>query len=378
MTLDPSFSRRALLGAAASTATLAVASPFVARRADAQATSGTVSIFAWAGYLSEDMLAAFEKATGIKPVYTPYGTNDELLNQLRATDGAGFDIIWPSVDRVPNYVEFGLVQAIDETKVKWDQVIASAVTGSASMGAVVGGARYQVPTDWGTEALAFDREQAPLVYGTASYGDIWKPEMAGKATVRGHSGLVGLGLWLESEGKLPHPMREAFVDEAKMVANYDVMVAEAIARKGNIAQFWSNENEAQGAFRVNGAVIGQTWDSSAAGLAREGLPIGYIAPKEGALAWMEGVSIPSKAANLDQAYAFINWILTPEAGAMYASHTSINTTAAGAEAYLSDEAKAFFAAAYPGDALDRLWWWPIQEGWFVAKRNEYQDRFLSA
>ena len=126
MTLDPSFSRRALLGAAASTATLAVASPFVARRADAQATSGTVNIFAWAGYLSEDMLAAFEKATGIKPVYTPYGTNDELLNQLRATDGAGFDIIWPSVDRVPNYVEFGLVQPIDETKVEWDRAIAIA------------------------------------------------------------------------------------------------------------------------------------------------------------------------------------------------------------------------------------------------------------
>ena len=378
MTPDLSFSRRALLGAAASTATLAVASPFVARRADAQATSGTVNIFAWAGYLSEDMLAAFEKATGIKPVYTPYGTNDELLNQLRATDGAGFDIIWPSVDRVPNYVEFGLVQAIDETKVKWDQVIASAVTGSAAMGAVVDGARYQVPTDWGTEALSFDREQAPLVYGTASYGDIWKPEMAGKATVRGHSGLVGLGLWLESEGRLPHPMREVFADEAKMIDNYDVILAEAVARKANIAQFWSNENEAQGAFRVNGAVIGQTWDSSAAGLAREGLPIGYIAPKEGALAWMEGVSIPSKAANVDQAYAFINWILTPEAGAMYASHTSINTTAVGAEAYLSDESKAFFAAAYPGDALDLLWWWPIQDNWFVARRNEYQDRFLSA
>ena len=44
----------------------------------------------------------------------------------------------------------------------------------------------------------------------------------------------------------------------------------------------------------------------------------------------------------------------------------------------SDDAKNFFAAAYPGDALEKLWWWPIQESWFVAKRNEYQDRFLSA
>lgn len=365
--------RRSLLAGAAA---LGVAAPFVSRRAFAQ--SGTVNIFAWAGYLSDEMLAAFEAQTGIRPVYTPYGTNDELLNQLRAAGGRGFDVIWPTVDRIPNYVEFGLVQPIDEDRVEWDRIIPSAVEGSAEMGAVVDGVRYQVPSDWGTEALAFDRDQAPLEYGSASYGDIWKPEMEGLATVRGHSGLVGIGLWLEGEGRLPRPMREAFASEEAMREVYDVILAEAIARKGNIAQFWSNENEAQGAFRVNGCAIGQTWDSTAAGLAREGLPIGYIAPKEGALAWMEGLAIPSGAENLDEAYAFINWMMTPEAGAMYANHTSINTTAAGAEEFLSEENKAFFAAAYPGDALDRLWWWPIQESWFVARRNEYQDRFLSA
>ena len=372
-----SVSRRFVLKGSAAAASL-LAAPAILRSTAARAASGEVNLFAWAGYISDDMLAAFEKATGIKPTYTPYGTNDELLNQLKANNGSGFDIIWPSVDRVPNYVEFGLVQPIDDSKVKWDQVIASAVDGSANMGAVVGDKRYQVPTDWGTEAIAFDEQALPLEYGKASYGDIWKEGMEGKATVRGHSGLVGLGLWLEAQGKLPHPFRDSFKDEATMVANYDVILAEAIARKANIAQFWSNENEAQGAFRTNGAIIGQTWDSTAAGLRKEGLPIGYVAPVEGALAWMEGVSIPSGAANLDEAYAFINWILTPEAGAMYANHTSINTTAKGAEAFLSDANKAFFAAAYPGDALDKLWWWPIQESWFVAKRNEYQDKFLSA
>jgi spermidine/putrescine transport system substrate-binding protein len=372
------FTRRTLLAAAASGTALAVAGPFISRRAFAQATSGDVRIFAWAGYISDEMLAAFEKETGIKPTYTPYGTNDELLNQLKANNGAGFDVIWPSVDRVPNYVELGLVQPIDESKVMWDRVIDSAAKSSETLGAVVGGKRYQVPTDWGTEAVTFDKSAAPLQYGAASFGDIWKPEMAGKATVRGHSGLVGLGLWLEGQGKLPRPMRDSFKDEAAMQANYDVILAEAIARKANIAQFWSNENEAQGAYRTNGCVIGQTWDSSAAGLKKEGLQVGYIAPVEGALAWMEGVSIPSGAENLDQAYAFINWMLTPTAGAMYANHTSINSTAKGAEAHLSDFAKAFFAEAYPGDALAKFWWWPIQDNWFVARRNEYQDKFLSA
>ena len=373
----PVIHRRTILKGAAATAGLSLAAPFVSKTY-AQGSSGQVNIFAWAGYLNDDILAAFEKATGIKANYTPYGTNDELLNQLRANNGAGFDIIWPTVDRVPNYVEFGLVQPIDETKVEVERCLPSAWSNSANLGAVIDGKRYQVPADWGTEAVAFDREKQPLEYGAASYGDIWKPESAGKATVRAHSSLVGLGLWLEAEGKLPRPILDAFKTPEAQVEIFDVIVAEAIARKGNIVQFWSNENEAQGAFRVNGATIGQTWDSTAAALGKEGLPVGFIAPKEGALAWMEGVSIPVGAANLDQAYAFINWFLTPEAGAAYSNATSINSTAVGAADLLSDEAKAFFAAAYPGDALDRLWWWPVQESWYVAKRNEYQDKFLSA
>lgn len=369
--------RRNFIQGTAGLAGLSLAAPFISR-AYAQGTSGSVNIFAWAGYINDEMLAGFEKATGIKANYTPYGTNDELLNQLRANNGGGFDIIWPTVDRVPNYVEFELVQPIDETKVNIDKCLPSAWKNSANLGAVIDGKRYQVPTDWGTEAISFDRNQVPLEYGTASYGDIWAPEMEGKATVRGHSGLVGLGLWLEAEGKLPMPMVEAFKSEENMVKIYDAILKEAVARKANIAQFWANENEAQGAFRVNGCVIGQTWDSTAAALGKEGLPIGFIAPKEGALAWMEGVAIPAKAENVEQAYAFINWFLTPEAGAMYTNATSINSTAVGASELTSDQAKAFFAAAYPADALDKLWWWPIQETWFVAKRNEYQDRFLSA
>jgi spermidine/putrescine transport system substrate-binding protein len=369
--------RRHLLQGAAVTTGAALATPWLARRGLAQG-AGTVNIFAWAGYLNDEMLAAFTEATGIQTSYTPYGTNDELLNQLRANNGGGFDLIWPTVDRVPNYVEFGLVQPLDDSRIEVARVLPSAWENSVNLGAVVDGARYQVPTDWGTEALSFDREQMPLEYGSASYGDLWGEAAVGKATVRGHSSLVGLGLWMEAQGMLPRPLLDAYRDPAAQVEIFDVIVAEAIARKGNIIQFWSNENEAQGAFRVNGAAIGQTWDSTAAGLAREGLPIGYIAPVEGALAWMEGLAIPLGAENVDEAYEFINWMLTPEAGAMYSNATSINSTAVGSDQLLSDEAKAFFAAAYPGDALSKLWWWPIQESWYITKRNEYQDRFLSA
>lgn len=370
------FTRRMVLQAGAASAGLAAAGPFILR--EGRAAGGTVNVFSWSGYINPAMLDDFQKKTGVKAVLTEYATNDELLNQLKATGGAGFDIIHPTVDRVPNYVEFDLVQPLDESKVTWTGCIDSAVIGSADMGGVVGGKRFFAPADWGTEALAYDSAKAPLTYGTASYGDLWKPEYAGKVTVRGHSSLIGIGLWLEAEGRLPHPLREQFTAEAKARANFDAILKVAVANKKAVGQFWTNENEAQGAFRTNGCVIGQTWDSTAAALRKEKLPVRFIAPKEGALAWMEGFAIPKKAANAEAAYAWINWFYTPEAGALYTAHSGISSTAKGAESLLSDEAKAFFADAYPGDALSKLWWWPVQEPWYVSLRNEYQDRFLAA
>ncbi|MEQ9247520.1 MAG: twin-arginine translocation signal domain-containing protein, partial [Nitratireductor sp.] len=56
--------RRNFIKGAASVAGLSLAAPFISR-SYAQGSSGSVNIFAWAGYLNDEMLAAFEKETGI-------------------------------------------------------------------------------------------------------------------------------------------------------------------------------------------------------------------------------------------------------------------------------------------------------------------------
>ncbi|WLD59155.1 extracellular solute-binding protein [Salinispirillum sp. LH 10-3-1] len=367
-------SRRKFLKGTAAAGALA-ASPFYINSALAQ--SRELRIYAWAGYITNEMLDDFRAKTGINATFTPYGTNDELLNSLRATDGSGFDIIMPTVDRVPGYLDFDLIQPLDESRINWDGALESAITGS-EVGGVVGGKRYFAPSDWGTEAIAYNTEWTNINRDTLSYGDLWKPEHADGVTVRGHSALAGIGLWLEKQGKLPYPFLESYKNETAMRANFDVILKVATEHKHMIAQFWDTENEAQGAFRANGAIIGQTWDSTAFNLIQEGEPIAYAAPVEGAMAWMEGFVMPKNAQNVDAVYEFINWYYTPEAGAMFVKATGYNSTSRGADALLPPETKAFFQNSYTQRDLDNLWWWPIQEPWYVALRNEYQDRYLSA
>jgi len=88
--------------------------------------------------------------------------------------------------------------------------------------------------------------------------------------------------------------------------------------------------------------------------------------------------IPKNARNPDAVYELINWYYTPEAGAMFVEATGYNSTAKGATELLPEATRNFFTESYTEEDLANPWWWPIQEPWYVALRNEYQDRYLSA
>ena len=51
----------------------------------------------WADYVPADVIAAFEKETGIT-VEVTLSNNEEIISKLRATGGAGYDLAQPSQD----------------------------------------------------------------------------------------------------------------------------------------------------------------------------------------------------------------------------------------------------------------------------------------
>jgi len=155
-----------------------------------------------------------------------------------------------------------------------------------------------------------------------------------------------------------------------------VILAEALKHKANIAQFWKGENEAQAAFRTNGCVLGHCWDSTGFNMGKEG-PYGYIAPKEGAIAWNQGYVLMKNAKNVDQAVEWANFQATPEGGAAMAKVYSANPVAKGGVELLDPANIAFYKAAFPGDALTKLWWWPVQTSSFLKLRAEYADKFIA-
>ena len=152
----------------------------------------------------------------------------------------------------------------------------------------------------------------------------------------------------------------------------------AVEHKPWIKAFWNDHNTQKSNFMQNGCVIGQNWDGPAIELMKEGKPVQNMAPKEGAFAWLDGLSRPIGSMNGEQAHIFVNAIYTAKAGAQQAINSGYNATVKGVADLLDDKSKTAFNSSYPGDALARLWWWPDEPTWYASIRAEYRDKFVAA
>jgi spermidine/putrescine transport system substrate-binding protein len=369
-------SRRSFLRTSAALGLGAIASPAIV--SNALSSSGELSILNWDDELPDPVIPDFEKATGIKVNSTPFSQNEEQINKLQATGGAGFDLCQPTHDRAPQFKDIGVLQPLDEKRVQLDLVIPSLLKASTTNW-TWDGKLYHVPHCWGTEAISWRNDLTKIDPADLSFGTLWNDEYKGKVQGRPHSLLLGIGLWLDGTGKLPtNRMLDSFKDEETMKKIYDVLLKEAIDRKAWIKQFWDSADNTKSGLMSNGVVIGQTWDGPAINLKKAGKPVSYQAPKEGAIGWVDGWALSKAAKNVDQAYAFLNYLHSPEGSAKVAEGSGYNPTGVGADKLLSDKARSVFQEAYPAPSIDRMWWRPVEPSWFADQRTQYAEKYKAA
>jgi spermidine/putrescine transport system substrate-binding protein len=77
----------------------------------------SITIFTWGDIFDPDIIASFEKETGIKVHLNYYSSNEELLVKLKATKAEGYDLIVPSDYAVRLLIREELLQPLDKTKI---------------------------------------------------------------------------------------------------------------------------------------------------------------------------------------------------------------------------------------------------------------------
>src|SRR5699024_1140402 len=76
-----------------------------------------VKVYNWTEYISDDVLKAFTKETGIEVVYSTFDSNEAMYAKLKLMNNRGdYDIIFPSTDFVDKMRKEGMLEQVDHSK----------------------------------------------------------------------------------------------------------------------------------------------------------------------------------------------------------------------------------------------------------------------
>jgi spermidine/putrescine transport system substrate-binding protein len=292
------------------------------------AQSKELKVLNWQGYGTDEKWAIdqFEQKTGIKVVHDYFNSEQEMLTKLRTSPGT-YDVVLFNNTFVMEAVGEGLLQPIDTSKISHFADLTPSLRDSERF--VKDGNHYAVAWVWGVTSIAYSTEKFPQP--PQSLEALWDPANAGK---------VG---WRDDAIESVQFAALATGQDMNAPTDMEKIKQKLEALKPQIKTFWSSEDEWNKYFAAGDYNIATYWSGSAARSKKAfKLPVGFGVPKEGAIGWFDGLTIPVNAPNPEGAYAFIDYMISPEFYVKW-------DTEVGAPASANLKANA----ALPEDAMNR-------------------------
>ena len=371
--------RRKFIKATTAAAAAVAVGPWIIS-SEVLAASGMVNCTIWTDYIPPDVIADFTRKTGIKVNYTKLGSNEELINRMKSSKGVGVDLCSPTANRSGQWQALDLLQPFDYGRISKIRNINPAVLKVGATEWNFGGkGTHLLPLIWGTEAIAWRTDLYHPPGGTPSYGNIWDSANKGKTMIRAYSGMVGAGLYMETIGALSAgDVWKSYTNEDVMRRVWDKITKFCVTRQRQIKLFWDDSDSQKNGLLNEGVIVGQAWDGPVLAMKSQGEPVTYQAPKEGALAWVDGLAMSASAKNVEEAYELINYLFNPEVAGKSIDTHGYNSAVLGAENHADLAYRKDFVEAYPGDALARLNPWPAEPKWYSEASIEFTNKFLYA
>ncbi|TCS63435.1 extracellular solute-binding protein [Varunaivibrio sulfuroxidans] len=313
------------------------------------AQAETLRLLTWGGYAPEKVVQMFKAETGID-VQVTNSNNEEMISKLRATGGAGFDLVQPSQDRISGAQgDFNIYKPIDLSKIDTSLFIPSLLEGTKK-NTTYNGKVYGVPDVWGTSALTVNVKKAPDV---KDYTDLCDPKYAGKVSYRlKRPTLIAFAFAM---GMDPFA---AYNDSSKYKVIMEKVEKKLISCKSNVKAYWSGGDALLNLMRSGEVVAAMAWDGSGWKLSAENPDIQTIAPKSGALGWVDTFALPRKTKNESAAYKWINFVMQPKIAAMVTAAAGNFTASKGSDAYVEASKRALYQKTFPPAAIDNIKWYP--------------------
>ncbi len=345
-----------------------VLAALIAVAGSAHAQDKTLRLLTWGGYAPKEVVEQFTKETGYNVEVTT-SNNEEMISKLRATAGAGFDLAQPSQDRIAGpQTEFRIYKAMDLSKVQAAQFIPSMLD-ATKKNTTVKGKVYGLPHIWGTDGLVVNTKTSKAM----DYTDLCAAENAGKVSMRlKRPTLIAFAF---ASGKDPFAL---YNNPKAYGALMDDMGKKLIECKKNVKFYWDGKDQLLAGIRSGELTTAMMWDTGGWQLNKDNADVKFVAPKSGALGWVDTFAIPAKGKNDAAAYAWINFNMRPEIAAKVASSAGNFTASKGADKLMDATLKQQFADSFPDAALQNIKWYPAVPAGIEDIEGRVLDRVKAA
>jgi len=289
--------RRGLMRAMRDAGLVLAAVPVLPRMA---AANEELTYFTWSGYDLPQMHAAYIDTYGGSPAYAYFSDEEEALQRVRS--GFTPDIAHPCINTAGRWRDAGVIKAIDTSRLSnWPDLFPefTSIPGVAADGEV-----WMAPVDWGTSSIMYRRDLVEI--DEESWSLLLDERYAGRISFLDATDNVAAVGGILSGAETWYDMNDE-----------EFARAEEVWRRlnANVRFYWNDPTEMEQAMASGEIVAAWAWASSYASLAREGIDVAYMNPKEGIMTWVCGmVMVADGPGDEQRAYDFIDAMLSPETG----------------------------------------------------------------
>ena len=275
----------------------AVALLLVAAWAQAQPV---LRVLAWPGYADADIVKRFEERHHVRVQVSVVSSDESLWERVNSRGGSDHDVFAVNTAELKRYIDAGLVAPLNLANIPNEKTQLPRFRNRAAIPNLTREGRvYALPYTYSEMGLIYDRTQVKTP--PESISALWDPRYRGRVlafdTSSHNFSIAALSL-----GK--NPFR---ID----AASYADVVRQLVALRRNVLTFYSLPEEAVELFRTQhvALVFANYGTQQVQQMRQAGADIGYVIPREGALAWLDCWTVTSGARDKALAEAWIDYML---------------------------------------------------------------------
>lgn len=286
----------------------------------------TLNVYNWGEFISNgsdesvDVVAAFEKLTGIKVNYTTFDANESMYAKLKS-GAASYDVIVPSDYMVAKMIAEGMLKPLNYENIPNFQNIDEEYRNPEYDPENA----YVVPYMFCTTGIIYN--QSMVQTAPTSWADLWNEEYADNILMFNNS----RDAYSIAALKLGNSINPQSTEEVGTV------VEELKAQKPLVQAYVMDEIFDK---MIGGeAAVGVYYSGDAITMIHDNPELVWVFPEEGTVMSMDNMVIPASCTQQEAAEMFINFMCEPDVGLANAEYIGYTTPMHAVWEMLDDELK---------------------------------------